>query len=483
MSMHTALESMAIAQLRARLRGEVIRPGDAGYERARRVWNGRMNRYPDLIVYCADPEDVLPAIDFARSAGLPITVRGGGHSMVGFSVRDGALVIDLSRLKGMQVDPRTGIAQVQAGLTLGEFVQATQVYGLATTTGTVAGTGMGGLTLGGGIGWLMGKYGLTIDSLLSVDLVTADGQRLSATATERPDLFWGLRGGGGNFGVATAFAFQLHPVDTVLAGKISYPLSQAREVLRCYRELTRAAPDELTAYVDLTTTSHGIPVISISLCYAGSLAEGERLVAPLRTFGSPLVDLVHPRPYLRTISSNAGDPDEHHYYEQALSLPELNDNVIDFIADASAFRTSPFSQVLIQHVHGAVRRVSPAATAFALREVPYVMNIVAEWIADDTDEAERHMAWVRALQTALLPFTLRGVYTNFLGDVGEEQVRASYGVNYERLVALKNMYDPGNVFQFNPNIQPTRGVNHTLAVPNAATVAVPGAAVGLQVRG
>ena len=472
--MQAALEATAMAKLQARLQGEVIRPGDGGYERARRVWNGRINRYPALIVYCADPEDVLTALDFARSRGLPITVRGGGHSMVGFSVRDGALVIDLSRLKGIQVDPRTGIARVQAGLTLGEFVQATQLYGLATTTGTVAGTGIGGLTLGGGIGWLMGTYGLTVDNLLAVDLVTADGQRLTATASEHPDLFWGLRGGGGNFGIATAFAFQLHPVDWVLAGKISYPLSQAREVLRFYRELTHAAPDELTAYVDLATTSHGIPVISISLCYVGSLVEGERMVAPLRTFGSPLLDLVHSRPYLQTISSDTGDPDGHHYYEQALSLPELHDDVIDLVVEASAARPSPFSQVLIQHVHGAVRRVSPTATSFALREVPYVMNIVAEWDADDTDEAERHVAWVGALQTALLPFALKGVYTNFLGDEGEEQVRASYGVNYERLVALKNRYDPTNVFHFNPNIQPTRGVSHTLAVL--------GAAVGRQVR-
>jgi FAD/FMN-containing dehydrogenase len=280
--MYIALESTAIAKLQARLRGEVIGPSDARYERSRRVWNGRINRYPALIVYCVDPEDVRTAIGFARSVGLPITVRGGGHSMVGFSVSNGAFVIDISRLKGIQIDPGTGIVRVQAGLTLGEFVHATQVYGLATTTGTVAGTGMSGLTLGGGIGWLMGKYGLTIDSLLSVELVTADGQRLSANATEHPDLFWGLRGGGGNFGVATAFKFQLHPVDTVLAGKISYPLLQARVVLRFYRELSRAAPDELTAYA-LITTSHGIPEISISLCYAGPFSEGERLVAQLRT--------------------------------------------------------------------------------------------------------------------------------------------------------------------------------------------------------
>jgi FAD/FMN-containing dehydrogenase len=455
MSMHTAFEATTIAQLQARLRGEVICPGDARYERSRRVWNGRINRYPALIVYCADPGDALTTIDFARSIGLPITVRGGGHSMVGLSVSNGTLVSDLSRMKGIQIDPGTGIARVQAGLTLGEFVHATQMYGLATTTGTVTGTGIGGLTLGGGIGWLMGKYGLTIDSLLSVDLVTADGQMLTASATQHPDLFWGMRGGGGNFGVATAFAFQLHPVGPVLAGKILYPLARAREVLRFYREYTATAPDELTAYVTLKSTPAGLPVVSISLCYCGPMAQGARYIEPLRKLGSPVADLIRPRPYLQTISTNAGAPDGCHYDEKAYSLPWLSDEMIEIITAYASIRTSPLSEVLIQHVHGAAGRVSPTATAFALREVPYVMNIVAGWNADEAHEAERHTQWVRAFQAALLPFTMKGVYTNFLGDEGEEQVRASYGVNYERLVALKNTYDPTNVFRSNQNIKPT----------------------------
>ncbi|HLV97306.1 MAG TPA: FAD-binding oxidoreductase [Ktedonobacterales bacterium] len=449
------LEATGIAKVQARLRGDVIRPGDARYERARRVWNGRIDRYPALIVYCADPDDVRTTIDFAHNVSLPITVRSGGHSMAGLSVNNGGVVIDLSRMKGIEIDPGRNIARVQAGLTLGEFVQETQVYGLATTTGTVSGTGMGGLTLGGGIGWLMGKYGLTVDSLRSVDLVTADGQLLTANATEHPDLFWGLRGGGGNFGIATSFEFRLHPVATVLAGKISYPLSRARAVLRFYREFTRAAPDELTAYAALATTSHGIPAISISLCYAGPLAEGERLLAPLRRFGSPLIDLIRPRSYLQAISSDIGAPEGRHYYEQASSLPDLSDDVIDLMADYSAARTSPASQVLIQHVHGAACRGSPGTTAFALREVPYIMNIVAEWHANEAQQAEAHTAWARAFQAAVRPFALQGVYTNFLGDEGEERVRASYGVNYERLVTLKNRYDPTNVFRFNQNIKPT----------------------------
>jgi FAD/FMN-containing dehydrogenase len=408
-----------------------------------------------MVVYCTDANDILTTIDFARSTGLPITVRSGGHSMVGFSVSNGAVVIDLSRMKDITIDPCTATARVQAGLTLGEFVHATQAYGLATTTGTVSGTGIGGLTLGGGIGWLMGKYGLTIDSLLSADLVTADGQVLTASATKHPELFWGLRGGGGNFGVATSFTFQLHPVSLVLAGKFVYPLSQAKDVLRFYREYTRTAPDDLTAYAAITTTLQGVPTISISVCHCGPLIQGERLVERVRQFATPLADFVHVRPYLQAISSDAGAPNGRSYYEKAYSLHELSDDVIDLIADYSEARTSPYSQVLIQHVHGAARRVSPTDTAFALREVPYVMNTVAEWPAEDAQQADRHTQWVRAFQAELLPFASKGIYTNFLDDECEEQVRASYGINYERLVALKDRYDPTNVFCFNQNIKPT----------------------------
>jgi FAD/FMN-containing dehydrogenase len=445
----------SLQKLETRLQGKVICQGDERYDYARRVWNGRIDRFPYGILYCADPNDVRIAIEFAREAEMPVAVRCGGHSMIGLSMCNNGLVIDLSHMKGITVDPSTMVARVQAGLTLGEFVHETQAYGLATTTGTVSGTGIGGLTLGGGIGWLMGKYGLTVDNLLSVNLVTADAQILTASANEHPDLFWGVRGCGGNFGVATSLMFQLHPVDTVLAGKISYPMSQAGEVLRFYREFTRSAPDDLTAYVALYTTLHGIPAISINICYAGLVALGERLVAPLRAVGSPMTDQLHVRPYHQAISSDAGAPNGRHYFEQAISLQELSDDVIDLIADFSAIRTSPFYQVLIQHVHGAARRVSPTATAFALREVPYVMNIAAEWPAEDTQKADGHMEWVRAFQAALLPHTLKGVYINFLGEEGEEHVRASYGVNYERLVALKNTYDPDNVFKFNQNIQPS----------------------------
>lgn len=453
--MSKTLEYSTIPTLKTRLRGEVIFKDDELYNEARRVWNGRIDKYPFMIVRCLDVTDVLRTLEIGHDWNMPVAVRSGGHSMVGYSVTNGGIVIDLSRMKDIWVDPIKRVAQVQAGLTLGEFVRQTQAYGLATTTGTVSGTGVGGLTLGGGIGWLMGKYGMTIDNLLSADLITADGQVLTASATEYPDLFWGLRGGGGNFGIVTSFEFQLHEIGSVLAGKVVYPLARAREALSFYREFTSIAPDELTAYVVIETTSSGLPVIVINLCYSGPLNEGARLIEPLRNFGSPLVDLIHVKPYSQTISHDAGAPDGRHYYEKAYSLKELSNEVIDIIAEYSASRTSPHSQVLIQHVHGAASRVNPSATAFALRDVPYVLNIVAAWNSNEAHQAEKHMQWAYKLQAELEPFAESGVYTNFLGDEGEEQIRSSYGLNYDRLVALKNTYDPTNFFQLNQNIKPT----------------------------
>jgi FAD/FMN-containing dehydrogenase len=448
-----AINSMALGDLRASLRGELILPDDDGYDSARRVWNGMIDHYPAMIIRCANRADVAHAVEFGHLQQLPVAVRGGGHSVCGQSVCDGGMVIDLSQMKGIRVDPLTCTARAEAGLTLGEFVRQTQPFGLVTTTGTVAGTGLAGLTLGGGLGWFMGKYGLTIDNLLAVDIVTADGQVKRASATEHPDLFWGVRGGGGNFGIVTAFEFQLHPVGPVLAGKVVYPVSRAREVLRFYREYTSSVPDELTAYASLLTTPDGLPAIAINLCYCGSLAAGERLVEPVRKFGSPLVDLIRPKPYLKVVTSaDAGAPDGRNYYEKANTLKHLSDGAIDTIADYGAACTSPFSLVQIQHVHGAASRVSPTATAFALREESYVISIVAAW---DGGEAQRHIAWARACWRALSPFASSGVYVNFLGNEGEERVRAAYGVNYERLVALKNKYDPTNFFSLNQNIRPT----------------------------
>src|SRR5215469_16482938 len=353
-----ALRPASMQDLKARLHGELIDPHDQGYDASRKVWNGMIDKYPSLIVRCAEVVDVVTAVQFARDHHLLVAVRSGGHSLSGSSVCDDGMVIDLSRMKDIWVDPEKNTAWARAGLTLGEFVQATQAYGLATTTGTVSGTGLSGLTLGGGLGWFMGKYGLTIDNLLAVDLVTADGCLLRASASEHPDLFWGVRGGGGNFGIVTAFEFQLHPVGQVLAGKVVYPRSLAREVLHFYREFTSSAPDELTAYTSLMTTPDGLPVIAISLCYCGPIEDGERQVEPLRKFGAPLVDLIRPRSYLRMIAqADAGAPAGRHYYEKARTLSGLGDEAIEALVEYGTTCTSPHSQVLIQHVHGAASRV------------------------------------------------------------------------------------------------------------------------------
>ncbi len=447
-----ALPPIVLQDLKASLRGELICPNDRGYDAARRVWNGMIDKYPAMIVRCVDVVDVVTTVQFGRLHHLLVAVRGGGHSISGSSVCDGGMVIDLSCMKGICIDPEKKTAWVQAGLTLGEFVQATQAYGLATTTGTVGGTGLAGLTLGGGLGWFMGKYGLTIDNLLSVDLVTADGRVLRASASEHPDLFWGVRGGGGNFGIVTAFEFQLHPVGQVLAGKVVYPMEQAREVLRFYREYTSTAPDELTAYASLMTTPGGLPAIVITLCYCGPLEAGERLVEPIRKFGAPLVDLIRPRSYLKLISlADTGAPAGRHYYEKARTLKRLSDEAIETIANSGSSCTSPSSLVLLQHVHGAASRVGSTETAFALRGDSYVICILAAW---DGGEADRHMAWARASWKALEPFASGGVYVNFLDNEGGGRVRAAYRGNYQRLVALKNTYDPTNFFALNQNITP-----------------------------
>src|SRR5215469_4992611 len=288
--LHVARPSPAVQKFQAGVHGRLICRGDEDYDLARRVWNGRIDKYPAALLRCAEVGDVVRAVAFAREHHLLVAVRSGGHSLSGDSVCDAGLVIDLSSMKGIRVDSKQRTARAQAGLRLSEFVRATQVYGLATTTGTVGGTGLAGLTLGGGLGWFMGKYGLTIDNLRSVQLVTAEGQVLRASETEHPDLFWAVRGGGGNFGIVTAFEYQLHPVGPVLAGKVVYPVAQAREVLRFYREFSSQAPDELTAAASLMTTPDGTPAVAITLCYCGPLEKGERLVEPVRRFGSPLVD-------------------------------------------------------------------------------------------------------------------------------------------------------------------------------------------------
>ena len=443
----------ALRGLGESVHGTLICPSDEDYHNARKVWNGMIDRQPTLIVRCADAADVITAIQFAQTERLPVSVRGGGHSVGGLAVCDQGMVIDLSHMKGLEVDPVTSTARAEAGLTLGEFIRGTEPFGLATTTGIVSTTGLSGLTLGGGIGWLMGRYGLTIDNLRSVDVVTAEGKRLTASATQEADLFWAVRGGGGNFGIATSFEFQLHPVGPVLAGMVLHPLNRAREVLRFYREYTSAASDDLTAYAALVTTPDGHPAIAIALCYCGSLAEGERVVEPVRVFGPPLVDLLRPMSYLEAISMlDEASPAGHHYYFKTSTVKELSDEAISTIAEYGVARTSPWTGVLIEHLHGKASRVDPTETAFAQRGESYIVGIFASWIEG---EASTHMEWARSFWKAMQPLAT-GAYVNYLGEEGEERVRFAYAGNYQRLRTLKQRYDPANVFHHNQNIKPAQ---------------------------
>src|SRR5215467_1669899 len=448
-----------LQDFKTHLHGELIVPGDDTYDSARRVWNGMIDKYPALIARCADIADVFRSVQFARSQRLVVAVRSGGHSYPGHSTCDGGLVIDLSRMKAIQVDPGKRTARVQAGVTLGECIREMQKFGLAIPVGTASETGLAGLTLGGGLGWLMGKYGLTMDSLLAVELVTADGRVLHASSDEHRDLFWAVRGGGGNFGIVTSFEFRLHPVETLLAGLIFYPMGRTLVVLQLYREFSRTTPDELTAYAGLVTMPNGLAAAAIGVCYCGSLEEGERLIAPVRILGSPLADMIRPMSYLELISMlDANVPRGHSYYSKAHSLKHLDDEALQIMFDYSAKRSIPTEQIALQHVHGAASRIGPTETAFALREEHYAFQIMTSWSGERAaDRADAHIDWTRRLWAEIEPFATAGTYSNYLEDEGEAHVRTSYGANYERLARVKNSYDPTNFFHLNHNIKPAAG--------------------------
>lgn len=453
------------ASLREIFRGELLQPGDDGYETARRIWNGAIDRRPGLIARCTGVADVLAAVRFARERNLVVAVRGGGHNVAGTAVCDDGLVIDLSPMKGMRVDPAARTARAEPGLLWGEFDRETQVFGLAGPGGIVTHTGIAGLTLGGGIGWLMRRHGLTCDNLRSADVVTADGRFVTASAMENPDLFWGIRGGGGNFGIVTSFEFQLHPVGpTVLAGPVFYPAARAGEVLRLYRDYARAAPPELTTILSLRHAPavpflpehlHGKPVIAIIVCHAGAIEAAERVVAPLRRFGPPLVDLIKPTAYTAHQGLfDATVPHGLHYYWKSDFLPELTDEVIETLIAHAWTAPSRKSFTIIFQLGGEVRRAAESDTAFGNRDAAYALNINSVW--ESPEDAEPQIQWARRYWEAVHPLSAGRVYMNFLGSEGEDRVRAAYGARtYERLVALKNTYDPTNFFRLNQNITPT----------------------------
>jgi FAD/FMN-containing dehydrogenase len=384
-------------------------------------------------------------------------VRGGGHNAAGHATCDDGLIIDLSLMKGIRVDPATRTAQVQPGVTWAELDRETQAFGLATTGGTVSNTGIAGLTLGGGEGWLMGLHGLTADNLISADVVTAAGRFLRASAEENPDLLWGLRGGGGNFGIVTSFEFRLHPVGPmIVGGMVIHPLPKAKEVLRFYREFSGDLPDAAEAYAALLTTPDGVPVVALLLGYNGSIDEGQRILEPARRFGPPVADLVQPMPYsARQTLLDAGVAEHgvQRYWKSGYTR-ELSDDFIDAIVDGAAAFPNPMASIAFFNLHGAATRVAPDATAFALREDQWDANVIAQWVNPTDDELS--IAWVRQLWAKLEPLTAGNTYINHIAsDDRPEKIRASYGRNYEKLVALKNKYDPTNLFRLNPNVAPS----------------------------
>jgi hypothetical protein len=460
----TELDQAALSELSASFAGELVRPEGPAYEEHRKVWNGSIDRHPALIARCSGASDVIAALRFAKRTGLPLAVRGGGHSFPGLSVCDGGVVIDLGPMKAIGVDPDARKVTAQAGVLLGELDRATQAVGLVVPAGIVTHTGLSGLTLGGGIGWIQRKHGLTIDQLLSVEVVTAAGELVRASESENPELFWGIRGGGGNFGIVTEFEFRLNPLGpTVLAGPIFWPMAESPRLLRFYRDWIAAGPDELMTIVVhrkapalpfVPTELHGELVVAVACCYAGPVEEGERMMRPLREFGKPVLDLCRPKPFLE--HQAMFDPTFPHgrwYYMRACDVAELSDEVIDITFEHSMRIASPLTAFPIWQMGGAVARVGEDETAFSGRSAGHTFNITA--ITESAAGFEEEREWARGLWSALEPHHVGSVYVNFLMEEGEERVREAYGAErYDRLKALKRTYDPENLLRLNQNIRP-----------------------------
>ena len=455
----------AVDEFRTHVHGEVLSPGDDGYDEARSVWNAMIDRYPALVVRPSNTDDVVGAVDFARTHDLHIAVQGGGHNVAGNGVCEGGLLLDCSSMDSVEVDSAAKTARAEPGVTLGVFDRATQEYGLATPGGIVSSTGVAGLTLGGGWGWLSRSYGLTVDNLRSVEVVTADGSVVRASETEHPDLFWAVRGGGGNFGVVTSFEFELYEVGpTVLAGLLVYPFEVAGDLLRFHREFTTTAPDALCCYASVRTAPtisllpeavHGELVATLYLCYAGDVEAGERTIRSLREFATPLVDLVEPRPYVefQRLFDDVYPPGFRNYWKSGfVRRSGLSDDAIDTLLRHAETVPSPYTSVVVEHLGGAISSPDADATAYAHRDAGYAFNVFSRWELPEEDE--RQIAWTREFFAAMAPLLGEGVYVNFLGSEGDDRVRAAFGDNYERLREVKRRYDPANVFRENQNVEP-----------------------------
>ena len=463
----TVISTPALDELAPSFSGALLRGGDQGYEQARKVWNGHIDRRPALIARCQTVADVRAAVGFGVRNRMALAVRGGGHSAQGYGTWDDALVIDLSPMKEIEVDPLSPTVRAQAGLTWGEFDNATQEHGLAVTGGRFSTTGIAGLTLGSGSGWLERRCGLTSDNLISAEVVTAEGDLVTASAGENADLFWGLKGGGGNFGIVTSFTYRLHAIGPVIYGGMMVSLpDRGPSVLRFLREYMVDAPDDLglgAAFVSappeesVLKEMHFAPVFGLIVCWTGELDEGERVLAPIREVAQPMMDMVQPMPYVALQSMlDGGVPPGTRAYMKAEFLPELGDELIEKLAAHGSSRPGPMAQLLLEPMGGAISRVATSETALGVRDVPWCYHALSMWTEPDEATATAHVAWARALAQDLAPHTTAGVYLNFTSDVGDNRVREMYGPErYAKLVALKDRYDPTNVFRLNQNIKPS----------------------------
>jgi FAD/FMN-containing dehydrogenase len=462
-----AVVSAAVQDLATGFGGSLVVPGEDAYDEARAVWNGMIDRRPAVIARCSSVADVQAAVNFARENELTVAVRCGGHSACGYGTCDDGIVIDLSAMKAIEVDPVAATARADGGLTWGEFDAATQEHNLAVTGGRFSTTGIAGLTLGSGSGWLERKCGLTADNLLSVELVTADGGLLTASAEENPELFWGIRGGGGNFGIVTSFTYRLHDVGPlVYGGLMAAPLERAADTLRFMREWFEDAPEDLGAAMAFISAPpepfvpqemHFQPCVGMVVCWTGDMEEGERVVAPLREVMQPAVDMVQPMPYTALQSMlDAGGPKGIRGYMKAEFMDDMSDEALETLVRHGSNRAGPMAQLLVEPMGGAIGRMGEDDTALGRRDVKWCYHALAMWMEPDQETADAQTAWARELADEMRPHTTDGVYLNFTSDEGDERVRATYGPEkYARLVALKDQYDPGNVFRLNQNIRPS----------------------------
>jgi FAD/FMN-containing dehydrogenase len=452
-----AIEEGRVEAFVAAFSGTLLRPQDEGYEEARRIHNALIDKRPALIARCLNTTDVIDAVNLGRQEGLEISVRGGGHNVAGRAVTDGGLMIDLSLMKGIHVDPEERTVRAQGGVIWSEFNRAAATFGLATTGGEISSTGIAGLTTGGGLGWLMGKHGIALDNLLSAEVVLASGDVVKASESSQPDLFWALRGGGGNFGIVTWFEYRLHPLSTVLGGAVLHPLPAALEVFGNFRELNVGVSDELTtaaAFLHAPDGS-GAKLCGPALCHVGEdTARAEAEVRPFREFGTPAADLVQRMPYavMNTLLDPMFPTGTLNYWKSAF-FSELCDAAVEVMADAFANSPTPMCALIIEHIHGAVTRVSPTATAFPHRQAGYSCLIISQWT--DPDQTDTCVSWARALFDALRPHMADRAYVNYLSDDDDDRIRQAYGPNYDRLVELKRRYDPENLFALNQNISPS----------------------------